>query len=91
MADFSKQWCDIWDPEMPYDFDIDALASELDCEECFSLICEGFGFAWILKDKDSNILLGYEKYESDVFRKIDWKLYESVLQDEINQSEYNKK
>ena len=22
MADFSKQWCEINDPEMPYDFDI---------------------------------------------------------------------
>ena len=87
MADFSKQWCDIWDPEMPYDFDIDELASELDCDECFSVICEGFGFSWILKDKDDNILLGYRDFESKDIFNINWKLYESVLTEEINKRE----
>ena len=25
MAEYSKQWCDIWDTEMPYDFDINKI------------------------------------------------------------------
>ena len=29
MADFSKQWCEANDPEMPYDFDILEVFSRL--------------------------------------------------------------
>ena len=29
MSDFSKQWCDINDPDMPYDFDILEVFSNL--------------------------------------------------------------
>jgi len=29
MADFSKQWCEINDSDMPWDFDIDELAKKI--------------------------------------------------------------
>ncbi len=29
MAQYSKQWCDIWDPEMSYDFDINKITKDM--------------------------------------------------------------
>jgi hypothetical protein len=44
MADFSKQWCEINDPEMLWDFDILEEAHKLKPDYYVSIICEGFGF-----------------------------------------------
>jgi hypothetical protein len=57
MADFSKQYCDIYDPEMPHDFDIEKVAEKLDNDYYLSFICEGFGFSAIGKDPDGEIIL----------------------------------
>jgi hypothetical protein len=47
MADFSKQWCDHNDPEMPYDFDIVEIFEKLELNTYENWICEGYGFAAI--------------------------------------------
>ena len=47
MADFSKQWCEINDPDMPSDFDILEIAAELEPGYFKHMICEGFGFTII--------------------------------------------
>ena len=47
MADFSKQWCDINDPEMPHDFDILEVFGKLKPNTYENWICEGFGFGAI--------------------------------------------
>lgn len=60
MADFSKQWCDLNDPEMPHDFDIEEIASTLKIGYYKSFICEGFGFLAIGKDNDDNITLFFD-------------------------------
>lgn len=49
MADFSKQWCEINDPDMPWDFDIFEVAGELNQNFYIPYICEGFGFSAIGK------------------------------------------
>ena len=61
MAEYSKQWCEINDPDdLSYDFDILEEAKQLKPEHYVSLICEGFGFTAIGKDKDGNIILADE-------------------------------
>ena len=57
MADFSKQWCEINDPEMPWDFDILEEAHKLRPDHYISIICEGFGFLGIGKKPDGKIQL----------------------------------
>jgi hypothetical protein len=57
MAEFSKQWCDINDPERTPDFDIDEIAKTLEPNHYASVICEGFGFLAIGKTPDSEIVL----------------------------------
>ena len=55
MADFSKQWCELNDPEMPSDFDILEEANKLEPNNYIPMICEGYGFIAI--GKDERILL----------------------------------
>ena len=49
MAEFSKQWCEINDPDMPWDFDIFEVANNLTQNFYIPYICEGFGFSAIGK------------------------------------------
>ena len=49
MAEFSKQWCEINDPDMPWDFDIFEIANNLTQNFYIPYICEGFGFSAIGK------------------------------------------
>lgn len=50
MADFSKQYCDKFDPEFPYDFDILEVYDTLDEGNYIPIICEGLGFIAIGKN-----------------------------------------
>lgn len=56
MADFSKQWCEANDPEMPYDFDILEVFSRLKHNTYENWICEGYGFAAIANINDECML-----------------------------------
>ena len=49
MAEFSKQWCELNDPDMPWDFDIFEIANNLTHNFYIPYICEGFGFSAIGK------------------------------------------
>jgi hypothetical protein len=80
MADFSKQWCESYDPEMPWDFDIIEEAKKLKPNYGIKIICEGFGFAGIAKDKEGNILLGFSDYDID---RTEWKTYKEVIDGSI--------
>jgi len=64
MASFSKQWCDLYDPEMPHDFDIEQIAKKLEPGYYRSEICEGFGFLAILKTESGNIELLFKDYDN---------------------------
>ena len=59
MAEFSKQWCETYDPNgIRPDFDILEVAQTLEPDHYATYICEGYGFIAIAKDEHGNILLG---------------------------------
>jgi hypothetical protein len=80
MAEFSKQWCEINDPEMPWDFDILQVAEELELDHFEYYICEGFGFIAISKDEDGEIELGFR---NNITNLIEWKTYKEVIDGSI--------
>lgn len=52
MADFSKEYCERYDFEMPHDFSVMEIFNELEPGFYQSCICEGYGFIAILKTRD---------------------------------------
>lgn len=75
MADFSKQWCENNDPDMPHDFDILAEAEKLSPNQYVPFICEGYGFVAIGKGKDGEILLAVYHDEENV----KWESYNNIV------------
>jgi hypothetical protein len=76
MADFSKQYCEIYDPEMSFDFDILEEAKHIQPGHYISMICEGFGFLAIGKDEDNEIFLAMP---AEDIEDIWWKPYDEVI------------
>jgi len=64
MADFSKQYCERYDPELPWDFDIDEVFDDMPFSSFRPIICEGFGFFGLHKDVDGRLfcLFGTEEW-----------------------------
>lgn len=56
MADFSKEYCEKYDPDMPWDFSIEKTFNELSENNMIGIICEGYGFIGIGKVHDKCIL-----------------------------------
>lgn len=52
MADFSKQYCDKYDPGFPHDFDLDEEYEKLKNGENLPCMCEGLGFTHIHKTEE---------------------------------------
>jgi len=75
MAEFSKQWCEINDPEIIGGFDIHEEISELPNEHYINLICEGFGFIAVGKNENGDIIFAFPKNDEEV----EWKSYESII------------
>jgi hypothetical protein len=71
MADFSKQWCESYDPEMPWDFDIIEEANKLKPNYGIKIICEGYGFSEIIKDNNNNIKLGFYHGEEMNYKSLE--------------------
>jgi len=75
MAEFSKQYCEIYDWDFPWDFDIEEIAETIPKGHYKPIICEGFGFSGIgvrldgeieilvvdRNDEDSLIQMNYKK------------------------------
>ena len=57
MAEFSKQYCEIYDEDFPWDFDIEVEAETIPKGYYKPMICEGFGFLGIGKTSDDKIQL----------------------------------
>jgi len=79
MADFSKQWCDLNDPEMPYDFDIVEEHNKLQPGYSIPWICEGFGFVMIGKGHSDEILLAIPDDEDHNY--INWIEYDEFIKE----------
>jgi hypothetical protein len=81
MADYSKQWCDINDPEMSFDFDIFEEFEKLPKNNYIPIICEGFGFLAIMRNHEDRCLLAFdddgeiiwEEYDQFINRTIELK------------------
>jgi len=84
MADFSKQWCDLNDPEMPHDFDIEQIANTLKPDYYKSFICEGFGFTAIGKDTNGEIILFFPDHgeEDEHSHPAGWMDYTEFMQNQ---------
>ncbi len=86
MAEYSKQYLDIHDPDgMDPDFDIETIASGLSGKQYASQICEGFGSIAIGKDKSGNIQLAMPTDKSlhngklGAIVEVDWVPLEDVI------------
>lgn len=77
MAEFSKQWCDLWDPKRTPDFDIESISRDMYRDRYYPIVCEGFGFNSIHKDVYGVVWLGYaDQHEENTTI---WKRYKTVL------------
>ena len=83
MADYSKQWCELNDPDMPHDFDIFEEFEYLAKNAMVTpVICEGFGFIAISRDEDDRCLLAFR--DSDGY--ILWEDYDQFMDRYINRN-----
>lgn len=85
MADFSKQYCDVWDPGFPCDFDIEEIATGIDNDHYCPMICEGFGFIAIGKDETGKIILAFRDNEDS--EEVRWQDYETFMSSQYRLSE----
>ena len=85
MAEFSKQWCDLKDPQMKSEFDINEIADGLESNYYTPIICEGFGFIAIGKTGEDEIVLAMPTGETmtdengQIFDNIVWEPYNNVV------------
>jgi hypothetical protein len=82
MAEFSKQWVELNDPEMGWDFDIEAIASEMPNSTMTDYyLCEGFGAVAIGKDENGEIQLAIAtgNYNDEGHIEVEWKALEEVI------------
>lgn len=77
MAEFSKQWAHLHDPEFPWDFDIESIALNLENGHYYPIICEGLGILGIAKSKDGKTLVAAPIKEGS--EKVEWKDYEEFM------------
>jgi hypothetical protein len=85
MAEFSKQWAEINDPEFGWDFDIEEVSNQLDPNHYVPMICEGFGFIAIGRDENYNVLLAMPTGETETDEEgqisdtVTWHAYEDIV------------
>jgi hypothetical protein len=81
MADFSKQWVEMNDHEMGWDFDIEAIAADMKPGTINPYyICEGLGSVAIGKDENGVIHLAMATgVFGDEGHEVHWKTLEEVL------------
>lgn len=76
MAEFSKQYCEIYDWDFPWDFDIEEIAETIPKGHYKPIICEGFGFSGIGVRLDGTIeILVRDSTDEDNLVQIDYKKY----------------
>jgi hypothetical protein len=76
MAEFSKQYCEIYDWDFPWDFDIEEIAETIPKGHYKPIICEGFGFSGIGVRLDGTIeILVVDRNDEDSLIQLDYKKY----------------
>ena len=81
MADFSKQWVEMNDPNRGWDFDIEAIAADMKPSTVNPYhICEGLGSVAIGKDENGVVHLAIATgVFGDEGHEVHWKTLEEVL------------
>jgi hypothetical protein len=81
MADYSKQWVEMNDHKMGWDFDIEAIAAEMKPGTINPYyICEGLGSVAIGKDDNGVVHLAISTgVFGDEGHEVHWKTLEEVL------------
>jgi len=74
MAEFSKQYCEIYEPDLNWDFDIDEVVMEIPKGHFKSIICEGFGFVGIGHRMDNTICLLFDDSDGSI-KQVDYLQY----------------
>jgi hypothetical protein len=87
MAEFSKQWCDIWNTAMIHDFDIEEITRDMYRDRYYPKVCEGFGFNCIHKDTHGLIWLSYGYDKSG--NSVSWRRYKTVMLEEKQKASKN--
>jgi hypothetical protein len=74
MAEFSKQYCEIYDWDFPWDFDIEEIAETIPKGHYKPIICEGFGFSGIGVRLDGTIeILVVDRNDEGSLIQLDYK------------------
>jgi hypothetical protein len=71
MAEFSKQYCELRNPQLGWDFDIEEIITEIPRGYYKSIICEGFGFIGVGIGMDSRVNLLFPDTDGG-FDKVDY-------------------
>jgi hypothetical protein len=81
MADYSKQWVEMNDHKMGWDFDIEAIAAEMKPGTINPYyICEGLGSVAIGKDENGVVHLAIATgVFGDEGHEVHWKTLEEVI------------
>lgn len=84
MAEFSKQYCEIYDSELKWDFDIEEIAETIPKGHYKPIICEGFGFSGIGVRLSGDIeILVIDPTDEDSLVQIDYKRYISLHKSKV--------
>jgi hypothetical protein len=82
MADFSKEYCENYNFDMPHDFSIKEIFNELKPGYYQSCICEGYGFIAILKTENEKCEVAFPlSYEEEDEQRIKWVPFDQVTED----------
>lgn len=76
MAEFSKQYCEIYEPEIMWDFDIEEVAETIPKGHWKPIICEGFGFSGIGVRLNGDVeILFIDRTDEDSLLQVDYKRF----------------
>ena len=85
MAEFSKQYCELYEPALRWDFDIDEIAETIPKGYYKPIICEGFGFSGIGVRLDGKIeILVRDSTDENNLVQVDYKKYISLHKSKLN-------
>jgi hypothetical protein len=84
MAEFSKQYCEIYEPDMDWDFDIEEIIESIPKGHYKPMICEGFGFSGVGVRLNGDIeILVIDPNDEDSLVQIDYKRYIALHKSKI--------
>ena len=85
MAEFSKQYCELYEPDLQWDFDIEQIVEDIPKGYYKPIICEGFGFSGIGVRLNGDIeILVRDSTDIDNLVQINYKHYISLHKSKLS-------